>query len=98
MACHPAHRTKIRAAKAWAGNSYAHLSLIQPKRVCAVHLGSTVERESRLNKNGAPVEHPQTLIHFFASSPPLFSTETERATAHAAAEKERAGGWRPAAS
>jgi hypothetical protein len=88
MARHPAHHTNIRAAKAWAGNSYAHEGLIQPKRLCAVHLGSTVERKSRLNKNGAPVERPQTLMHFFTSSPPLFSTEAER-------ERELAAGCQP---
>jgi hypothetical protein len=75
MARYPAHHTKIRAAKAWAGILSARLGLIQPNVTTTVHRRSTAERYSRENKTARAGRTLETLAHFFTSSPPPSSPE-----------------------
>jgi hypothetical protein len=71
MARHPAYRTNIKTAKAWAANVRAHLGLNKPKRTSIIHCRSTAEHDSRRNKTVArPLPRNPSVISF-TFSPPL---------------------------
>jgi hypothetical protein len=65
----------FNAMKAWAGKTHARLGRKQPKTLLTVHLRSTVRRSSRENKTARAGRTPETLAHFFTSSPPPSSPE-----------------------
>jgi hypothetical protein len=71
-------RTNIKVAEAWAAKPHSHLGRFQPKTMMVVHLESTAERDSQINKNrGATGSQALAPFHF---APFTSHTSAERKT------------------